>query len=128
MCCVVVCRSTAMGLEDAHDVLLQARSGLAGDVTVLGLVVVADAPGRTPKALEQKISVMSQITDRVWRVPYLDQCRSEMREELPVWMPGDAPARKRRGRLPPGVIPSVVGEIGEEMFTAFQRVMKKNNR
>ncbi|KQB84079.1 hypothetical protein Cocul_00875 [Corynebacterium oculi] len=125
MCCVLVCRSTAMGLEDAHDVLIQARNGLAGDVVVLGLVVVADAPGRTPKTLEQKIAVLSQITQKVWRVPYIDQWRGEMREDLPVWVPGDELPRKRRGRLPPGVVPPVVGEIGQEIFTSFQRVMRK---
>lgn len=126
LCCVVVCRSTAMGLEDAHDVLIQARGGLAGDVHVLGLAVVADAPGRTPKALEQKIAVISQITSHVWRVPYIEHWRDQMRNTLPVWRPGDELVRRRRGRLPPGSVPWMVGEMGQEMFAEFQSFMKRN--
>lgn len=127
--CVVVCRSTAMGLDAAHDALIQASYDPDVAVDVLGLVVVADAPGRTPKALEQKITVISSVAARVWRVPYLEAWRlAQSVEALPVWRPGDEVPRKRRGRIPPDVVPPAVGEVAAEMFEAFRVTRRKQQQ
>nr|WP_120492068.1 DUF6668 family protein [Corynebacterium lactis] len=103
--CAVVCRSTAEGLERAHQAALQARAGKAGDIVLLGIIIVDDAPGRTPKALERKISVISEHF-RIWRIPYLEGIRVAATDELAVWEPGYTPpetGRRFAGKKTPPV-------------------------
>lgn len=96
--CVLVCRSTKVGLERAHQAALQARAGQAGDVMLLGIAIVADAPGKMPKALARKIGVIEQHF-RIWRIPYLDAIRVTDMDDLAVWEPGyELPERKKRSR------------------------------
>lgn len=96
--CVLVCRSTKVGLERAHQAALQARAGHAGDIMLLGIAIVADRPGKIPKALNRKIGVIEQHF-RIWRIPYLEAIRVADIGELAVWEPGyEMPDRKKRSR------------------------------
>lgn len=96
--CVLVCRSTKVGLERAHQAALQARAGHAGDIMLLGIAIVADTPGKLPKALNRKIGVIEQHF-RIWRIPYLEAIRVADIDELAVWEPGyEMPERKKRSR------------------------------
>jgi hypothetical protein len=71
---VAVCRSHASGLKAA-----QRWAAWASDnkdrVNLLGLVVVADAPGRLPRSLESTIRLITGGYPRVWRVPYVQLWR-----------------------------------------------------
>lgn len=53
----------------------QWAAGLAGAVEVLGLVLVADAPGRTPKALRDQIPIIGGGFPRTWQLPWIEACR-----------------------------------------------------
>jgi hypothetical protein len=48
---LLVCRADMRGLTTARSALTQWASGAAPPVDLLGLAVLADAPGKTPKAL-----------------------------------------------------------------------------
>ena len=69
--CVLVGRTTREGLERLHDAALQARAGLAGDVEVLGAILVADTPGGMPKSLQKKLYALESVVPRLWRIDYV---------------------------------------------------------
>ncbi len=100
--CVVVSRSTLAGLEAAHDAVLQAKAGLAGGCQVLGLAVVADAPGGYSSVVEEKIRVLTKLTPNLWEIAYQPWWRDHLPSEIPSWDPHDpvpdAPVKKRGWR------------------------------
>lgn len=118
--CALVCRSTTTGLERAHQAALQARAGQAGDSVLLGIIIVDDAPGKTPKTLAQKISVISEHF-RIWRIPYLEQVRLAHTDELAMWEPGYEPPEPRRG-LAGRKHPSVTEQPAEAIVTAAEAI------
>lgn len=127
--CVVVCRSTRTGLDAAQSAVLQAHSGNAGGCEVLGVVIVADAPGKTPKALRNRETVLEELTE-VWRVPYVPGFREHATSELAQWVPtaGEAskPESKRAGQRvsvterPPAQVAEVGAAVFRAAFAAFQ--------
>lgn len=72
---VIVARTSARGLLAAKAVAKQWASGLARNVELLGLVLVADAPGRLPKPLRDLIKVVSGGYPRTWQVPWVESWR-----------------------------------------------------
>lgn len=73
---VVVVRRTAYGLEWARDAARQHASGGVPDGVVLaGLVVVADAPGRTPRRLARFLDLVAAAFPRVWEIPWVEEWR-----------------------------------------------------
>lgn len=66
---VIVCRSNAGGLVAAGRLLDDHREAPA-----LGIRVVADAPGRLPLPLAQRMRLMAAITV-MWRVPWIEDWR-----------------------------------------------------
>lgn len=75
---MLVCRSNAYGLGSASDAIRQWASGLVpAPVTVWGLVVVADAPGRLPRRLSAMSKRLSGTVSRMWFVPWVETWRSE---------------------------------------------------
>lgn len=78
---LLVCRSNLHGLETARMAAREwasaewAAVNLPG-VQVRGLVVVADAPGRTPKPLRQLEEHVSGAVPYVWRVPWHEPLRT----------------------------------------------------
>lgn len=78
---LLVCRSNLHGLETARLAAREwasqqwAASNLPG-VQVHALVVVADAPGRTPKPLKQLEEHVSGAVPRLWRVAWEERLRT----------------------------------------------------
>lgn len=72
---LIVARTSARGLLAAKAVAKQWASGLVHDVELLGLVLVADAPGRLPKPLRDLTKVVSGGYPRTWQVPWVESWR-----------------------------------------------------
>ena len=88
---VLVARTNAHGLKAAQRAV---REWAAGDVPVLllGLVLIADAPGRLPHALRQLADLIAGGVPAAWSLPWIE-----------AWRIGDPPgpanAPKAVGRL-----------------------------
>jgi hypothetical protein len=68
---VLVARTHASGLRMASRALNAVREGRhPAGMTVVGLVLVADAPGRLPRELLRRIKVLRAAV-QVWRVPWV---------------------------------------------------------
>ncbi len=78
---VLVARGDARGLRAAQDAMRQWAAGLVPSVEVLGLVVMADAPGRVPRSLRDLLQVVSGGVPRTWSVPWVE-----------AWRVGEPPA------------------------------------
>lgn len=122
---VIVCRSHRTGLDRAHELVLQATGRFAGKCQLLGVAIVADAPGKTPKALRQRIDVMAKIAPHIWEIPYIPALRELRLEDLPEWNPEDGPAEQqtrhpmRRQRIAPMTsVNNHLAFAGEGIFTA----------
>ncbi|MEJ5869377.1 DUF6668 family protein [Pseudokineococcus sp. 5B2Z-1] len=72
---VLVCRSHARGLHAAQRALTDWASGAVPGVRLLGLVVVADAPGKTPKPLRDLSRLVAGGAPRSWHLPWLEAAR-----------------------------------------------------
>lgn len=71
---VLVARTHAAGLLAARAAATEWAAGSTG-VELLGLVLVADAPGRLPRPLKDLTKLVSGGVPRVWRVPWHDPWR-----------------------------------------------------
>lgn len=67
---VVVCRSHAAGLIAAGRLLDVHR-----DIPPLGVLVVADAPGHLPVALQRRLRLLAGVAPQVWRLPWVEAWR-----------------------------------------------------
>jgi len=82
---LMVARTSTSGLEWARDLARQHASGLVGDVELLGLVLVADAPGRLPARIAGLRDLVSGAFPRTWHLPWLQEWRlAATTEPLPV--------------------------------------------
>jgi hypothetical protein len=77
---VLTARSNLRGLRAAQVAATQWASGLVPRVQVVGLVVVADAPGRIPPVLRDFAKVVGGGVPRRWSVPWIE-----------AWRLGEAP-------------------------------------
>lgn len=74
--CVLLARTHAHGLLAARSALTQWASSQAGRSSkVLGLVLIADSPGRQPKPLRDLSKVVSGGAPAVWHVPWVESWR-----------------------------------------------------
>lgn len=74
--CVVVARTNVRGLLAARAALTQwAASGAGASVQLLGLVLVADAPGKLPPPIRDLAKVVGGGSPRVWDVPWVEPWR-----------------------------------------------------
>ena len=74
--CVVVARTNVRGLLAARAALTQwAASGAGASVQLLGLVLVADAPGKLPPPIRDLAKVVGGGAPRVWDVPWVEPWR-----------------------------------------------------
>lgn len=74
--CVLVARTNVHGLRAAQDALTQwAASGAGPSVTLLGLVLIADAPGKLPAPLRDLAKVVGGGAPRVWDIPWIEEWR-----------------------------------------------------
>lgn len=94
---ILTARSSAHGLLSAQRAATQWAAGLVPDVDVLGLVVVADAPGRLPRPLRDLAHVIGGGVARTWHVPWVEAWR--------LGEPSDRndPAAPGRGETPRAV-------------------------
>jgi hypothetical protein len=92
---VLVARTHAHGLRAAQRAI---REWAAGEVQVLllGLVLMADAPGRLPRRLRELAGLVAGGVPAVWPVPWIE-----------AWRVGEPPG--------PGNAPKVVGRLLEEL-------------
>lgn len=74
---VLVCRSSTRGLLAAQQFARAFRDGETGDTTLLGLLIVADVPGRVPPAVRRLERLVSGAMPAVWQVPWVAQWRLE---------------------------------------------------
>lgn len=129
--CVVVCRSTWTGLDAAHSAVLQSQAGDTGGCEVLGVVIIADAPGRTPKPLVQREKVLEDLT-HVWRVPYLPDFRVTAPDKLAVWTPAATTDHERKRGLRKAQatdeVAAAIAELGHEIFQAAFAAHTKNEK
>lgn len=72
---LLVARSSARGLLAAQAAARQWASGGVSGVDLVGLVIVADAPGRPPRALRDLARVVGGGVPRVWHVPWIEAWR-----------------------------------------------------
>ena len=82
---VLVARTSTSGLEWARDLARQHASGLAGEVELLGLVLVPDAPGRLPARTAGLRDLITGAFARTWHLPWLPEWRiAATSEPLPA--------------------------------------------
>lgn len=97
---VLVGRTSARGLRSVSRALGALNDGRAPQgLTLLGVVLVADAPGRLPLALLRRIRVLRSAV-RVQRVPW-----------IPAWRTGSDPKS-----LPPQ-LDALADLVGSELYS-----------
>lgn len=72
---LLVCRSDMRGLKAAQSALIQWASGAAPTVDLLGLAVLADAPGKLPTALREFAVLVGGGAPRLWMLPWVEPWR-----------------------------------------------------
>lgn len=72
---VLVARTSMKGLRSAQAAATQWASGLVSETNVLGLVLVADAPGKLPRPLRDFARLVSGGVPRTWSIPWIDSWR-----------------------------------------------------
>ncbi len=73
---LLVARTHASGLRAAQEAARQWAAGAApAGVDLLGLVLVADAPGRLPRPLRELRRLVAGGLPHVWDVPYVEALR-----------------------------------------------------
>ncbi|WOC63409.1 DUF6668 family protein (plasmid) [Paenarthrobacter sp. AT5] len=72
---LLVCRADMRGLTSAQNALTQWASGATPKVELIGLAVLADAPGKTPKTLRDFASIIGGGAPRLWILPWVETWR-----------------------------------------------------
>lgn len=72
---LLVCRSDMNGLTAARNALTQWASGAAPALDLLGLAVLADAPGKAPKELRSFAAIVGGGAPRLWTLPWVEAWR-----------------------------------------------------
>jgi hypothetical protein len=72
---LLVCRADLRGLTAAQSALMQWASGSAPELDLLGLAVLADAPGKTPKPLRDFTTIVGGGAPRSWTLPWVEAWR-----------------------------------------------------
>ncbi|MDL4772974.1 MULTISPECIES: DUF6668 family protein [Thermomonosporaceae] len=72
---LLVARSHAAGLQAAQAAVGQWAAGVLPSVQLLGLVVIADAPGKRPKPLSDLVRLIAGGVPRLWELPWVEAFR-----------------------------------------------------
>jgi hypothetical protein len=72
---VLVARTHASGLRAAQAAARQWASGALPTVRLLGLIAVADAPGKRPRALRELLELISGGVPQTWELPWVEALR-----------------------------------------------------
>lgn len=81
---VIIARSHLAGLQAAQAAAQQWASGQVPSVQLLGLIIVADAPGRLPRPLRELQQVISGGVPRTWTVPWVEAWRAASPDETNI--------------------------------------------
>jgi hypothetical protein len=73
---LLVCRSSMNGLEAAQRALIEWTSTARPQVDLLGLVILADAPGKLPKPLRDLAAIVGGGAPRLWHLPWVEAWRT----------------------------------------------------
>lgn len=73
---LLVCRSNVKGLESARRALIEWTSPHPPEVELLGLAVLADAPGKLPKPLRDLAAIVGGGAPRLWHLPWVEAWRT----------------------------------------------------
>jgi len=73
--CVLTARTSADGLLAAQSALAQWAASGAGTARLLGLVLIADAPGKLPRPLRELACVVAGGAPRLWMMPWIEAWR-----------------------------------------------------
>jgi hypothetical protein len=71
-----VARTTAAGLHAAQQLTRQWATGSL-DVELVGLVLIADARGRLPRALRELAALVAGGAPELWELPWVEAWRTE---------------------------------------------------
>ncbi len=72
---LLVCRADMRGLTAARSALTQWVSGATPKADLLGLAILADAPGKTSKALRDFAAIVGGGAPRLWTLPWVEAWR-----------------------------------------------------
>lgn len=72
---LLTCRSHISGLLAAQAAATQWAGGGFGRLELVGLLIIADAPGQTPKPVRDLIPVVAGGVPRCWRLPWCEAWR-----------------------------------------------------
>ena len=72
---VLTARTSAAGLKAAQRAATHWAAGLGAEVQLLGLVLLADAPGRLPRPLREYAQLIAGGVPRTWRLPWIEAWR-----------------------------------------------------
>ncbi|MEO3826552.1 DUF6668 family protein [Actinomadura sp. B10D3] len=72
---LLVARTNASGLIAAQAAARQWAAGVLPGVRLLGLVAVADAPGKLPKPLKDLLRLISGGVPQLWELPWVEALR-----------------------------------------------------
>ncbi|MBB6398179.1 hypothetical protein BKA00_005093 [Actinomadura coerulea] len=72
---LLVARSHAAGLCAAQAAVAQWAAGVLPGVQLIGLAVVADAPGKRPKPLADLMRLIAGGVPRLWDLPWVEAFR-----------------------------------------------------
>jgi hypothetical protein len=82
---LLVARTDARGLDAARSALQEWSGGMApASTNVAGLVLMADAPGRLPGPLRDRVRLLSGVVSRIWEVPWIPELRERRVPKRPV--------------------------------------------
>lgn len=108
---VLVARTHTEGLERARDLAAQYSARFVPPpIRLLGLVTIADAPGRLPTPLRRLRNLVSAAVPQAWHLPWIPEWRTTRLAELPQWQPatpagpGAATANTPTALLPPAYL------------------------
>lgn len=80
--CVLTARTSVRGLYAAQAALTQWAASAAGpSAELLGLVLIADAPGRLPRPLSDLCTVVAGGAPRTWHLPWNEDWRLDRPHE-----------------------------------------------
>ena len=72
---VLTARTSAAGLRAAQNAATHWAAGLGAEVRLMGLVLIADAPGRLPRPLREYAQLVAGGVPRTWRLPWIEGWR-----------------------------------------------------
>lgn len=73
---LLVARTSAYGLQAAHSAIADWAAGRTpGSAALVGVVLVADAPGRLPRPLHDLAKLVVGGVDRSWRIGWSERWR-----------------------------------------------------